>query len=97
MTTPQVTVSPACRFGQPSMRGTPTEAIADYYWIGEDVEDEYTLTRHELLVVLWFEATHGQPRFRKRWKAWAAQVHQTLWDTRTLDPMTVPLPSTTLN
>ena len=92
MSSPQVTVSPAHSFGRPSMRGVSTEVIADAYWLGEDVEDEYGLTRHELLVALWFEATRGQPRFRRWWKTWAEQVGPVLRDTRSLDADALVLP-----
>ncbi|MEU4558501.1 hypothetical protein AB0F72_08925 [Actinoplanes sp. NPDC023936] len=74
------------------MRGVSTEAIADAYWLSEDVEDEYGLSRHELLVALWFEASQGQPRFRERWREWAERVGPLLWDTRTLDVDAVELP-----
>ncbi|BAL87281.1 hypothetical protein AMIS_20610 [Actinoplanes missouriensis 431] len=65
MNSPQVTVSPAHNRGQPSMRGVTTGLIADAYWLGENVADEYGLRRHELLVALWFEASQGQQRFRQ--------------------------------
>ncbi len=89
---PAVSVNPTVRFGQPQYRGTSTEVIADTYWLGDDVEAKYILTRHELLVVLWFEARHGQPRFRKRWRVWLEQVGPVLWNTSALDPSVVPLP-----
>jgi hypothetical protein len=79
MTSPQVRVSPAHRFGRPHMNGISTEAIADMYWAGEDPEGEYALTRYELLVTLWFEATQGQPRFRRRWREWGQATSQVLW------------------
>lgn len=76
------------------MRGVSTEFIADAYMVdGEHaVRDDYELTRHELLVALWFEATHGQPRFRKRWKAWVREADGVLWNTPALAPDAVPLP-----
>jgi hypothetical protein len=43
------------------MNGISTEAIADLYWAGEDVEDEYGLDRHELLRALWFEGRRASP------------------------------------
>ncbi len=79
------------------MCGISTETIADAYWAGDDVEDEYGLTRHELLVALWFEATQGQPRHRRRWKAWGEQAYRALWDTRELDPAGVELPPTSVD
>lgn len=94
MTRPAVVVNPAVRFGRPTMSGISTEMIADMYWAGEDVEAEYGLTRHELLVTLWFEGSQGQPRFRRRWKTWAEQTHTVLWSAGTLNPDTVPLPPT---
>lgn len=89
---PQVTVSPAHRFGRPAMNGISTEAIADHYWCDDPVEADYNLSRHELLVALWFEAVHGQPRFRRRWKTWGKQVGQVLWDPSKVDVTAVDLP-----
>lgn len=81
-------------FGASALRGISTEVIADHYWLDEDVETDYELTRHELLVVLWFEATYGQPRYRRRWKAWGAQAGGMLWRSSSLDPDVVELPPT---
>lgn len=93
MTIPAVTVRPSVAFGQPCVSGRPTEAVADAHWVGDDAADEYGLTRHELLVVLRFEATKGQPRFRRRWKAWGAMAGDRLWSSKT-DPADVELPPT---
>jgi uncharacterized protein (DUF433 family) len=74
MTRPVVTIDPAMRFGQPQIKGISTDAIAGMYWAGENAEtvcDDYGLTRHELLVALWFEGTHGE---RPEWKSWADDV-----------------------
>lgn len=81
------------RFGRPHLKGISTEAIADSYWVDDDPEDDYGLTRHELLVALWFEATQGQPRFRRRWKAWGIEASQALWKSD-IDAATVALPAT---
>jgi hypothetical protein len=75
------------------MNGISTEVIADLYWLGENVQDEYSLTRHELLVALWFEATQGQPRFRRRWREWGLVASQALWKSDS-DVDSVPLPPT---
>ena len=52
MSGPYVTVDPAVAFGRPTMRGIPTGRLADAHWAGDHVEEEYELTRHELLVAL---------------------------------------------
>lgn len=75
---PTALVSPGTRFGRLHLNGISTEAIADSYWVHDDPEDDYGLTRHELLVALWFEATQGQPRFRRRWKAWGIEASKAL-------------------
>jgi hypothetical protein len=75
------------------MRGISTEMIADLFWLGEAVEDEYGLSRHELLVALWFEGTQGCPRFRRRWRVWGETASQLLWKSD-IDVGGVPLPST---
>jgi uncharacterized protein (DUF433 family) len=72
---PVVTFDPAVRFGYAHIKGIPTEAIADVYWAGETadaVADDYGLSRHELLVALWFEGAHGT--YRDRWRQWAWDV-----------------------
>lgn len=91
---PAVQVNPAVNWGRPAMKGISTELLGDMYWAhGEaEVEADYELSRHELLVALWFEGTYGQPRFRRRWKAWAQQAGVVLWHTSTLDPGGVGLP-----
>lgn len=93
MTGPHVSVSPSVRFGRPNMKGISTEAVADMYWLGEDVEDDYGLPRHELLVTLWFEATYGCLRFRRRWRQWGAEASGRLWKSDS-DVSAVPLPPT---
>ena len=92
MNSPQVTVSPVCRFGRPGMRGITTEAIADAYSVGEDVQADYGLSRHELLVAVWFEGTYGAPRFRGLWREWVRRVGPILWNSLDLDPEMVELP-----
>ena len=67
------------RFGRPHMRGISTEMIADMHWAGDDAADDYGLTPGELVVALWFEASQGQPRFRKRWRQWLKMADPVLW------------------
>lgn len=88
---PVVAFTPMLRSGRPTMRGISTEAIADTYWLDDNPEDDYGLTRHELLIVLWFEATHGRPRFRRRWKTWAEGIG---WPVVDFNPDLVVLPPT---
>jgi len=91
---PAVKVQPNMRFGRPHMNGVSTEMIADLHWAQGETEilDDYDLTRHELLVALWFEATQGQPRFRRRWKAWGAYAAGVLWKASEVNPEVVELP-----
>jgi hypothetical protein len=94
---PFVRVDPAIREGDPTLRGIPTDAIADHHWLNDDVEDDFGLTRHELLVVLWFEGSRGQPEHRQRWGVWAEQVHGPLYRVTSLDEatlMAIELPPT---
>lgn len=82
---PVVRVDPAVRFGQPHIKGVSTEAIAGMYWAGESAEtvcDDYHLTRHEFLVALWFEGTHGE---RPQWKVWAEKAYRQLAGWEPLD------------
>jgi hypothetical protein len=75
------------------MNGISTEAIAESHWLDDNPQDDFGLTRHELLVALWFEATQGQPRFRRRWREWGPVASQALWKSDS-DVESVPLPPT---
>lgn len=89
-------VSPAHRFGRPTMRFISTDMLAGQWYAGlgeAEILGDYTLTRHELLVALWYEATYGRPRFRKAWKRWADEVaHPALAgsDQRAVDELPMP-------
>lgn len=74
---PHVHVDPAMRFGQPHVGGVSTEMLAGQMSAGADAEEvceDYGLTRHQLLVALWFEGTHGSKRHRKLYGGWAEKV-----------------------
>jgi uncharacterized protein (DUF433 family) len=78
---PAIRVEPGMRFGGPHLRGISTEAIAGLYLAERDeaaVCDDYDLSRHELLVVLWFEGTHGCKANRRALGAWAETVYGAL-------------------
>lgn len=75
---PVVSVDPAMRFGAPHIKGISTDAIVGLY-IGEQgnadaVQADYGLTRHELLLALWFEGTHGAKAMRRLLGEWASKV-----------------------
>jgi len=95
---PAVVIDPAVLFGRPAMKGISTEMVAGIYWehgTGDlEAPDGYAFSRHELLVALWYEGSQGQPRFRRRWRAWAEQVGPVLWKVSELDPGVVELPPT---
>jgi hypothetical protein len=68
-------------WGGPQLRGISTDAIAGLYLAERDeaaVCDDYELTRHELLVVLWYEGTHGCKTHRKALEAWAQGAYWAL-------------------
>jgi hypothetical protein len=75
------------------MNGISTEVIAESHWLDDSPQDDFGLTRHELLVALWFEATQGQPRFRRRWREWGRTASQALWKSD-IDVDAVQLPPT---
>lgn len=95
---PVVTIDPAVRFGWPHIKGVSCEAIASAFWAEGDagaVADDYGLTRHELLVALWHEATHGAARAEfPGWRVWADEVAYPRlagW-VKPLDVESLPLP-----
>lgn len=78
---PFIRTEPGFRFGGPHLRGISTEAIAGLFLAERDeaaVCDDYDLTRHELLVVLWFEGTHGCRANRKALGGWADAAYGAL-------------------
>lgn len=91
--TPVVTFSPAHSIGLPNVAEIPTEAIADAHWQGFDLDQVFTLTRHQLLVALWFEATpYGH--YYEQWDDWAVNTAFPFlagWRTG-IDAWQVPLP-----
>lgn len=96
---PVVSVDPAVAWGRPHIKGIHTEAIAGLYWAEDGDEQavmaDYGLTRHELAVALWHEATHGVARKRyPGWAEWAERVAYPRlagWE-KPLDIGTLPLP-----
>ena len=78
---PFIRTEPGMRFGGPHLRGISTEAIAGLYLAERDeaaVCADYDLTRHELLVVLWFEGMHGCAANRKALGGWAEKAYKAL-------------------
>lgn len=90
---PVIRTEPGMRFGGPHIHGISTEAIAGLFLAERDeaaVCDDYGLTRHELLVVLWFEGTHGCAENRKALGAWADAAYGAL-ARGDVDRLVVPL------
>lgn len=83
---PAITIDPAVRFGYPHIRGIPTDAIAGMVWAGETPEvvcEDYGITRYELLLACWYEASYrpvapGKSAYRQAWARWAKDVFQLL-------------------
>lgn len=78
---PHIRVEPGMRFGGPQLRGISTDAIAGLYLAERDeaaVCDDYDISRHELLVVLWFEGEHGCGEHREALGAWAKAAYRAL-------------------
>lgn len=96
---PVVTVDPAVAFGWPHIKGVKCEAIASLFWAENGDADavmyDYGLTRHELAVALWHEATHGAARREfPGWRVWADEVAYPRlagW-VKPLDIESLPLP-----
>ena len=80
---PTVIHTPADCFGMANVDGQLTTKIADAHWWGEDIDRAFTLSRHALLVALWYEATHGD--YTTRWADWAHTVHPYLSGLRHIE------------
>ncbi len=86
----------------------PVELIVDNVWAeGVDFpQSMWNLTRAEVLVACWYVGAgnvvrlHGnnseyvayRGSWRKRWGAWAKQVHDELWNVTTCDYDAIPDP-----
>lgn len=91
---PTITVSPAHNFGRPTLDGQPTETLAEQYLTGgeHEVQKNHNISRHELLVALWYEGEHGCARHRRRWRQWARNAAIMLWAPANYDINTIELP-----
>lgn len=73
---PAVTHDPQVNYGRPLIGPVPTESVADAVWLGDSAEtvaDDYSLSRDQVLVACWYEATHGDSDRQPRWGAWATE------------------------
>ncbi|MGI5247798.1 DUF433 domain-containing protein [Dactylosporangium sp. CA-139066] len=103
---PFVAVDPAMKSGQPTVNGTrlTVAAVADYVWADgvDQAAADHDLTRGDVLVACWYAGTVGlpgrrkslapTPLWRRRWSAWADDVHQALWSVTTVDYDKIPDP-----
>jgi len=86
---PHVRVDPAQRFGWPNIKGISTAAIAGMVMAGEDVTavaDDYSISRHEVLLACWHEGIHGV--YRTEWGRWAERIQPRLGGWEPFDPDT---------
>lgn len=88
----------------------PVELVIDAVWAGgvDHAMFQWSLSRAQVLVACWYSGSgnvvrlHGKDSryvayrgpWRKRWGAWAAEVHQALWQSTTCDYAEVPDPPT---
>lgn len=86
----------------------PIGLVIDTAWVHGIAEamTTYDLTRAQVLVACWYAGSgnvvrlHGKGGryvarrgpWRKRWGAWAAEVHQALWQSTTVDYAAIPDP-----
>lgn len=95
---PFVSHDPAMRSGEATLNHTrlSIDAIAGYVWAGETVEAvmaTYDITRADVMVACWWIGTFGPKRWRRRWGAWAEDVHDQLWHSK-FDVPDPPIPDT---
>jgi uncharacterized protein (DUF433 family) len=94
---PVITVDPKMRWGAPHIKGVSTGAIVDTFLAGESAEavaEDYGLTRHEVLLALWFEGSYGTKKMRRLLGWWAHNVAFPVlggWDkSKTVEQIEVP-------
>lgn len=80
---PVIVHTPAVCFGMANINGELTTKIADSHWWGTDIDRAFTLSRRQLLMALWYEATHGD--YTSRWADWAHTVHPYLSGLRHIE------------
>ena len=80
--------------GTPTIEGhsLPAEHMASHFFeLGEEeAQDDYGLTREELIVACWWAAHWGPRKFRKAWKEWGERAGSHL----RYGCINVPLPPT---
>lgn len=90
---PMVVSAPNHYDGAPTVGEYSTSVLAELHRVGELVEAIYPdVTRHMLLVAIWFEGKYGEERFRRLWGDWARQHQFALSRPATLDPYSIPVP-----
>lgn len=93
---PYIVLDPAQNFGHPAIARTRVQIahIIDWLESGDPVavvQDEYGLTREDLLVACWFEARYGTGAHpRDDWLDWLEDWEPTLWGAKDYDG--IPLP-----
>ena len=53
---------------------------------------DYDISRHEVLLACWHAGMYGTPRFRQRWRTWAAGIAPKLAGLEPFDSATEPGP-----
>ena len=85
---PAVWVSPARRSGRPCVAGTrlATDTVAGDWWARcwtlDGFRRDFGLSRGQVAVACWYEATYGTRTWRTRWGKWARDVFARLWSGR---------------
>lgn len=96
---PSITIDPLVKAGRPTVSGTRllVQSLAVYVWGGwtdaEILEYWDYLTRGDLILACWYQATQTTPVWRRRWGSWAERVFPALYGACTAeDYATMPWP-----
>ncbi|MEO3856185.1 DUF433 domain-containing protein [Acrocarpospora sp. B8E8] len=93
---PYIVIDPAQNFGQPAIARTRVQIAHIIDWLESGdlvhvVQDEYGLTRADLLVACWFEARYGTGAHpRDEWLDWLEDHEPALWSAKGYEEIPFP-------
>lgn len=77
-----VWLHPARRSGEACVGGTriPTRMLCEWWWAGRDPRFDWGMSREQVILAYWYEAIHGTKIWQRRWREWAVENTNQMWE-----------------